>query len=142
MDPLDPFDPAQFALPDGWALPAASDASRQPIRRRRRNRAVEFFTIADWDWFVAAARLPGKAFHVGVLLHHLANLTNSKTVRWRPSRAREFGLSRHATYRALEAIESAGLATIERHVGRSAVVTILDVELAGTKQTAEGEETR
>jgi hypothetical protein len=48
-------------------------------------------------------------------------------VHWRPSKAREFGVSRQATYRGLAAIEAAGLATVDRHVGRCPLVTILDV---------------
>jgi hypothetical protein len=139
MDPQDPFDPAHFARPADWNFPVASAVSKQPRRHRRHKRADEYFTIADWAWFVAAARLPGKAFHVGVLLRHLANLTNSKTVRWRPSKAREFGLSRQVTYRALEAIETAGLATVERHRGRCPRVTIIDVE-SGEKNNAEQDE--
>ncbi len=142
MDPQDPFDPAQFAMPADWPVPV-DPRSSSPARRHRRNRSSDqFFTIASWRWFAAVARLPGKALHVGVLLWHLRNLTNSTTVRWRPSKAREFGLSRHATYRGLEAIEAAGLATVKRHVGRCAVVTIVDVERADKTTPSKREQSR
>jgi hypothetical protein len=139
MDPQDPFDPAHFAMPADWSGPVPT-LSSSPARRHRRKRSTDqFFTIASWRWFAAVARLPGKALHVGVLLWHLRNLTNSTTVRWRPSKAREFGLSRHATYRGLESLEAAGLVTVKRHVGRCAVVTIVDVECVEKTQSQEDE---
>jgi len=86
-----------------------------------------------------AARLPGKAFQIGVLLWHLRNLTKSKTVRWRPSKAKEFGVSRQAMYRGLDAIEAAGLATVDRHVGRCPVVTIVDAATVERDKDANGD---
>jgi len=37
-----------------------------------------------------------------------------------------FGLNRNAKYRALRSLENAGLVDVERKLGRSPVVTILD----------------
>jgi len=45
---------------------------------------------------------------------------------------RELGISRHAAYRALEWLEKAELIEVERHSGRSPVVTLLDNEEPGS----------
>lgn len=46
------------------------------------------------------------------------------TIKLRPEVCRELGLDRHASYRALNRLEAAGLVTVTRKRGSAAVVTI------------------
>jgi hypothetical protein len=133
MDPQDPFDPTLFAIPASGSAPLLVSRANSKGKRRRRdgNSGDEYLRIACWRWLAIAARLPGKAFHVAVLLWHLRNLTRSPKVRWRPSKAREFGVSRYATRRGLDALEEAGLITVDRGVGRCPIITVIDFDRTG-----------
>jgi hypothetical protein len=141
MDPQDPFDPAHFATPADWTpSPSASRPNSKPCRRRRgKNSADEYLSMACWRWLAVAARLSGKALHVAVLLWHLRNLARSPTVRWRPSKARDFGVSRYATRRGLDALEDARLITVDRGVGRSPIITIIDFDRTGNIGERDGQ---
>jgi len=46
------------------------------------------------DWIIAAAKLPGKALHVGIALWFLAGLKRSRTVVLTPSSMRQVELNR------------------------------------------------
>ena len=50
----------------------------------------------------------------------------SRTVRFNYHQFHDMGLDRHAAYRALNALEGAGLIAVQRHRGRCPIVTILD----------------
>jgi DNA-binding MarR family transcriptional regulator len=64
---------------------------------------------------------------VALALWHLSGLNRqAKTVTLTGKVLRELGVERHAGYRGLEALEAAGLVTVERHPGRRPVVTILE----------------
>jgi hypothetical protein len=82
-----------------------------------------------WPWLQWAARLPGKALHVGVALWQLAGMANTTTVKlslsWLET---ELGAQRDAGRRALGALEGAGLVEVVRHPGRCPVVTILPAD--------------
>jgi hypothetical protein len=74
----------------------------------------------------SAARLPGQAFKVGVVLWHLAGLKRKPTVALSLSSLNEeMGILRDAARRGLSALEEAGLLSVERHAGRKPIVTIL-----------------
>lgn len=75
-------------------------------------------------WLNAAGCLPGKAVQVAVCIWHLSGLTKSLEVKVTSKYLREMGVTRHAGYRALKVLEGRGLITVERHRGRSPVVTI------------------
>ena len=77
-------------------------------------------------WLTDAAKLPGKALHVGVVLWFLAGLRKTNEVALSPSRSREFGIGRHSGYRAIRQLETARLITVDRHRGRAPIVTILE----------------
>lgn len=79
-------------------------------------------------WLEAAARLPGKSLHAGIALWYAAGLTNCASVPLSNISGFRFGLDRNAKYRALGWLESAGLVTVERKLGRAPVVTILACE--------------
>lgn len=79
-----------------------------------------------WTWISAAGRLPGKALHVAVALQMQVAMARGVEVRLSGDRLHEIGVDRHSAYRALKALEEAGLASVKRHRGRSPVVTLLD----------------
>src|SRR5262249_40864258 len=80
-------------------------------------------------WIQRAARLPGKAFHLGCALWFQAVCSPSKSAVVKlPRKTRKwFGLERHAFYRALDALERARLVQSERRTGKVPLITILGV---------------
>jgi|SRR5262249_60686772 len=87
------------------------------------------------EWLVQTARLPGRALHVGVGLWHQAGLSGTNQVALPMKLMRSMGIGRCTVYRALHALEGAGLVAVVRHRGRHAQATILDAprrtELSG-----------
>lgn len=77
------------------------------------------------DWLVAAARLPGKALHVGQALWYVHGLRKIKTVKLSNQLLALFGVSRHAYSRCLTAMEEAKLVKVQRRSGKTPLVTIL-----------------
>jgi len=78
-------------------------------------------------WITIAANLPGKALHVGLLCWFLAGIRRARRVPLTPSKLFAFGLNRYSAYRGIAALERAHLVAVERHRGRSPIVTLLDV---------------
>lgn len=82
------------------------------------------------DWLCAASRAAGSGsgFKVAIALWYLSGLNRqAKTVKLSGTILRKMGIERHAAYRGLRALESAHLVRVERHPGRSPIVTILDI---------------
>ena len=79
-----------------------------------------------WPWLSQAGRLQGHALHVGIALWFLAGLKKVGTVTLSSSVLEDLGVSRFSGYRALQALESAGLISVDRHTGRNPLVTILN----------------
>ncbi len=77
------------------------------------------------DWLQSAGRLPGKALHVGVVLQFLFGVSQSPKVTFSSLLAEEFGVKRHAAYRALKALEQRGLIKIRRGRGKSPIVQLI-----------------
>ena len=78
-----------------------------------------------WSWLSKGASLKGQALHVGLALWLLAGIKRSQSVALSNSVLQDLGVSRFSGYRALHALEEAGLISVERHTGRNPVVTIL-----------------
>jgi DNA-binding transcriptional ArsR family regulator len=78
------------------------------------------------DWLERAARLPGKAMHLAVALLRIAAAEQVHRVSLSNLFCERFGLNRNAKYRALRSLEDAGLVAVERKLGQSPIVTILD----------------
>jgi DNA-binding transcriptional ArsR family regulator len=97
-------------------------------RRLPRHKAGEKFLKGPipLDWLSAAARLPGKSLHVAIAIWFTASLNKSATVPLSNIAGLPFGLDRNAKYRALQWLEEAGLILVERKLGRSPVVTLLE----------------
>ncbi len=86
------------------------------------------------SWLCAASKASGQGsgFKVAIALWYLSGLTRqAKSVKLSGAVLREMGIERHAGYRGLEVLEAAELVSVERHPGRSPVVTILGVEEVG-----------
>ncbi|QDU21264.1 hypothetical protein [Urbifossiella limnaea] len=114
----DPFDPARLD-------PADFPPPTTPPRPRP---GVKFLRgPIPMDWLTAAAALPGRALAVGLVVWFLAGCERRRTVAATLSRLAALGAgTRAAARRGLAALEAAGLVAVERHPGRSPVVTILD----------------
>ena len=79
------------------------------------------------DWLEKAALLPSKAFLVGIILWYLAGIKKQRTIPISNSITKRFGIGRSTKYRALKALECAGLVSICHQPGRSPLVTILGI---------------
>ncbi len=105
-------------------------SKRATIHRLPRPKAGEKFLKGPipLDWLSTAARLPGKSLHVAIALWFTASLAKSATVPLSNLAGLPFGLDRNAKYRALDWLEKAGLICVERNLGRSPVVTVLELK--------------
>lgn len=90
------------------------------------NKRVGYPHDACEDWLALAARLPGKSLHLATVLRSLAKVQNLKQVVLSNMVCQEFGIVRNAKYRALAWLEGAGLIAVERKLGRSPLVTIIN----------------
>ena len=72
----------------------------------------------SWPWLTLAARQPGKAFHVAIMLWFLAGITRKRVIALSLTRMSALGISRYAAARGLKALEQVGLVSVERHDGR------------------------
>lgn len=79
-----------------------------------------------WKWMTRAARLPGKALHVGICIWYLAGMRRSGSVSLSMARLSELGVSRYAAYRGLKFLEQVALVRVIRHRGRLSKVELLD----------------
>jgi hypothetical protein len=93
---------------------------------RGANQRVGYQHDACVDWLAQAARLPGKCLHLATVLQSLARAQDIKQVMLSNSVCQKFGFDRNAKYRALAWLEGAGLIAVERKLGRSPLVTIVD----------------
>ncbi len=84
-----------------------------------------------WTWLSAAARLPGRALHVAVALRLLTGMKKTRRIALSVSWLAELGLSRHAAYRGLTALEGRGLVSVDRHRGRKPLVTVIEIDSGG-----------
>lgn len=82
-----------------------------------------------WDWLVQAGRLPGQALPVGLVLWREAGCENRRTIPFRLSLARQFGMHSDTARRALHALEQAGLISTRCIPGRHLEVTLLVASL-------------
>jgi hypothetical protein len=79
------------------------------------------------EWLASAARLPGKALAVGVAVWFESGRKKRRTVALTGPVLQRFGVSRFATYRALQILATAGLVSVERRTGKNPTVTLLDL---------------
>jgi DNA-binding transcriptional ArsR family regulator len=98
---------------------------RKPPRHRGREKFLK--GPVPLTWLELAARLPGRALHVGIVIWFLAGLTDCRTVALSSAVLLRFGVDPRSSYRALVALERAHLVTVQRRRGRHPRVTLLEV---------------
>jgi hypothetical protein len=76
------------------------------------------------EQLATAARLPGSALAVLLLIHHQTVVTQLATVRLSAGLLREFGIDRAGKARAIRALEGVGLVRVTRASGRTALVSL------------------
>lgn len=77
------------------------------------------------EWLGRAARLPGRALHVGLVCWYRRGIVRRDCVSLSRIDLEQFGIDRFAAYRGLRALERQGLVSVERHPGRVPLVTII-----------------
>jgi hypothetical protein len=116
------FDVEDFRLPcSATTVPS----SGKPQRFRKGEKFLR--GPIPWAWLSVAARLPGKALAVALVIWHLAGFKNTTTIELSRVPLKSLGVSRQAAYRGLKKLENAALVKAERHSGRKTRVTILSI---------------
>ena len=117
--PENRFDVDSLRLPCSAATPLTHHKPQQFRRGQKFLRGP-----IPWVWLSVAARLPGKALHVGLAIWHLAGFKNTTTIELSRVPLKSLGVTRQAAYRGLKALEGAGLVRAERRPGRKTRVII------------------
>lgn len=101
--------------------------------RRPRRRRSEWFLKGPipGEWLGRAARLSGRALHVALAVWHQNALESRNVVKLTWGVLDRFGVTPDAGARGLAALERAGLVSVQRHRGRSPLVTIQGAESEG-----------
>lgn len=120
------FSPSRLRLPPN-SVDLRSGPHGPATRRRLRTRFLK--GPVPWPWLTKAARLPGRALHLGMALWFLKGFKRSQQqLSLSPSLLRELGVNRYTAYRGLRALEAAGLVSVERQQGRSPLVVLLSAD--------------
>ena len=123
MDPQPSFNLEEFRI--------QKNSSLVPARSRKGSKKPHSGAFLKGpiplSWLKAAACLPGRTLHIGIVLWFLVGVHKLNAVKFSYRQAGEFGIGRHAAYRGLTKLERAGLVTVHRHRGRSPVVKVLHV---------------
>jgi hypothetical protein len=121
----DPFDPAALALSPSER---ATIVAKQTASKRRLKSGHSFIPgPIPLNWIQLAAKLPGRAVYVGVLLWRDLKLQKSSVIKFSVTRAAGPGLHPNTIRRALLSLERAGLVRVERRSGRHPRVELLEV---------------
>ncbi len=126
--PPTPLTPELMAAIESAVLWEPEQPPRRPKTRTRKRRTGEFIAQLPYGPLILAAQLPGKAWAVWILLHHLARLSHSNQVAVPARRLADFAISRTAFLRALRHLEKAGLIlTHKQAAGRSTVIERIEL---------------
>lgn len=83
-------------------------------------------------WLEKAAKQPGKALAVGVLIWFRFGILKKASFTLPQTLFARFGVGRKAAYHALTVLEEAGLIHADRGKGRLPRITILEIEKAAS----------
>jgi hypothetical protein len=122
----DPFDNTVLRYDPTTALECPVPERKVELKSIQRRIKGRFIPPIPMPWFDRAAVLPGKALAVGMVLWYLARRGRSQTVVLTQAALKQHGLGRWAKYRALKALESAGLVSVRRRDRKNPQVTLLD----------------
>lgn len=121
---------------DALRLQAADQVDLKPGQPPRHRPGERFLKgPIPMEWLALAAKLPGKALHVGMAVWHLAGMKRSSTVILTASLLRSLGVTRYAARRALKVLEQAQLVSVGRHRGRNPTVVLLEARLPLVSET-------
>ena len=124
---MDPFDPKRLALKRSTVNPILEQSTVQNTRIPRHHANGHFLKgPIPLTLINQATRLPGKAWHVYAAFWYLVWINRHSTVNLTNTALKQFNVSRDSKYRALKALEKAGLLTVVRTNGKNSVVTLLD----------------
>jgi hypothetical protein len=104
-------------------VPTSVDQHRQTVKARRFLKGP-----IPWPWIEAAARLPGKALAVGLVLWREIGMDGSGSVRLTTAKLAGLNLDRAGKARALKSLEAAGLVHVERNGRHTPLVRIIVAE--------------
>jgi hypothetical protein len=79
-----------------------------------------------WDWLCLAAVQPGRALQVAIALWFLVGVKKSPRVQLSGSVLRALGVGHDSARRGLQRLEASKLVRVERKIGRSPIVTVLE----------------
>ena len=124
---MDTFDPKRLALKRSTMNPILEQSAVQNTRVPRHHANGHFLKgPIPLTLINQATRLPGKAWHVYAAIWYLVGINRHSTVNLTNTALKQFNVSRDSKYRALKALEKAGLLTVVRTNGKNSVVTLLD----------------
>ena len=124
---MDTFDPKRLALKRSTMNPILEQSTVQNTRIPRHHANGHFLKgPIPLTLINRATRLPGKAWHVYAAIWYLVGINRRSTVNLTNTALKQFNVSRDSKYRALKALEKAGLVTVVRTNGKNSVVTLLD----------------
>ena len=89
-------------------------------------------------WLNIAAKLPGKALHVGIAIWWLAGMSITTSFKLTRKALNQLGVSRDAASDALRRLEVNGLILVKRLPGQRSTVEILPVAIGVTKSENTG----
>jgi hypothetical protein len=118
----------QTPLPgDGLDAYAAGRSDGPNGHKAVRRRPREEFILGPLPvgWVGRAACLPGLALATAMAIWFRRGIEKADTFSLYPSALQRFGVSRWGAYRALRALENAGLVVVARKRGRAPLVTII-----------------
>lgn len=90
-----------------------------PLRAGRGIAKGAFVERLPLAWIQVAAKLPGKAMHVAVIIWYRQHLEKVSEVALTQAKLEYFGIHRNVGYRALRQLELGGLVTVKRAKGRA-----------------------
>lgn len=117
------MDPRALSLPGHSLTPKREKAPRHKNGEHFLRGPIPM----DWIYLASIASGHGCGLNVAIALWYISGLNKqSSTVKLSGKVLRKMGIKRHAGYRGLLSLESAGLVSVERHPGRSPIVTLLN----------------
>jgi hypothetical protein len=120
--------PQLLSLPKETTLPYLEAPPSLKIPRHQGNEKFLKGPI-PLNWISQAIRLSGSVWPVATAIWYLVGLTNSPTIKLTKATLDLFGISRYSKYRALEALETAGLIRVIANMGKNPLITVLEVPL-------------
>lgn len=121
-----------FRVP--FTAPAGARTPR--VGPRSRFRAGFLRGPVSWPWLNRAARLPGRAFHVAVAIRLWTGIRKTDRIVLPTGTLQGMGVNRHATSRAVHALEGAGLLAVTRHPGRKSIVRVIEIDEPGQPEAS------